>query len=110
MLRATTASAETLLSAAAIDRMHDGVRTDYNKELRAQGVGNLLCGFAGALPMTVTQVQDVGTHVILSVAREGQVLKARLAPDATLWAPGDAVWMQVMGPQTCFYQNEEIVA
>jgi MFS superfamily sulfate permease-like transporter len=46
------ASAETLLSAAAVDRMHDGVRTDYNKELRAQGVGNLLCGFAGALPMT----------------------------------------------------------
>jgi MFS superfamily sulfate permease-like transporter len=46
------ASAETLLSAAAVDRMHEGVRTDYNKELRAQGIGNLLCGFAGALPMT----------------------------------------------------------
>lgn len=46
------ASAETLLSAAAVDRMHDGVRTDYNKELRAQGVGNLLCGVVNALPMT----------------------------------------------------------
>ncbi|MES2157615.1 MAG: SulP family inorganic anion transporter [Pseudomonadota bacterium] len=46
------ASAETLLSAAAVDRMHNGVRTDYNRELSAQGVGNLLCGFAGALPMT----------------------------------------------------------
>jgi MFS superfamily sulfate permease-like transporter len=46
------ASAETLLSAAAVDRMHDGVRTNYNKELRAQGMGNLLCGLAGALPMT----------------------------------------------------------
>lgn len=46
------ASAETLLSAAAVDRMHDGVRTNYDKELRAQGVGNLLCGLAGALPMT----------------------------------------------------------
>jgi len=46
------ASAETLLSAAAVDRMHDGVRTDYNKELRAQGVGNFLCGVAGGLPMT----------------------------------------------------------
>jgi MFS superfamily sulfate permease-like transporter len=46
------ASAETLLSAAAVDRMHDGVRTDYNKELRAQGVGNFLCGAVGALPMT----------------------------------------------------------
>jgi MFS superfamily sulfate permease-like transporter len=46
------ASAETLLSAAAVDRMHDGPRTDYDKELRAQGIGNLLCGAAGALPMT----------------------------------------------------------
>ncbi|MBB4856769.1 MFS superfamily sulfate permease-like transporter [Novosphingobium chloroacetimidivorans] len=46
------ASAETLLSAAAVDRMHDGVRTNYNKELRAQGIGNFLCGAFGALPMT----------------------------------------------------------
>jgi MFS superfamily sulfate permease-like transporter len=46
------ASAETLISAAAVDRMHDGPRTDYDKELRAQGVGNFLCGAVGALPMT----------------------------------------------------------
>ncbi|TCS11982.1 MFS superfamily sulfate permease-like transporter [Caulobacter sp. BK020] len=46
------ASAETLLSAAAVDRMHDGPRTQYNKELFAQGVGNMLCGAVGALPMT----------------------------------------------------------
>jgi MFS superfamily sulfate permease-like transporter len=46
------ASAETLLSAAAVDRMHSGPRTKYNKELAAQGVGNMLCGLAGALPMT----------------------------------------------------------
>lgn len=46
------ASAETLLSAAAVDRMHDGTRTKYDKELRAQGIGNFLCGLFGALPMT----------------------------------------------------------
>ncbi|HKR92372.1 SulP family inorganic anion transporter [Novosphingobium sp.] len=46
------ASAETLLSAAAVDRMHDGVRTKYDRELSAQGVGNMLCGLFGALPMT----------------------------------------------------------
>lgn len=46
------ASAETLLSAAAVDRMHDGPRTQYNKELTAQGIGNTLCGLMGALPMT----------------------------------------------------------
>ncbi len=46
------ASAETLLSAAAVDRMHNGQRSDFDKELTAQGVGNMLCGLVGALPMT----------------------------------------------------------
>lgn len=46
------ASAETLLSAAAVDRMHNGQRSDFDKELTAQGVGNMLCGLLGALPMT----------------------------------------------------------
>lgn len=49
---AFVASAETLLCATAVDQMHSGVRTDYDKELRAQGIGNLLCGAIGALPMT----------------------------------------------------------
>lgn len=46
------ASAETLLSAAAVDRMHNGQRSDFDRELSAQGVGNILCGLLGALPMT----------------------------------------------------------
>ncbi|MFT0137329.1 SulP family inorganic anion transporter [Alcanivoracaceae bacterium MT1] len=46
------ASAETLLSAAAVDRMHSGPRANFNRELSAQGVGNMLCGALGALPMT----------------------------------------------------------
>lgn len=49
---AFVASAETLLSAAAVDRMHRGPRTNYDRELGAQGVGNLICGALGALPMT----------------------------------------------------------
>jgi MFS superfamily sulfate permease-like transporter len=49
---ALIASAETLLSTAAVDRMHSGPRANYDKELSAQGVGNMLCGFIGALPMT----------------------------------------------------------
>ena len=46
------ASAETLLSAAAVDRMHSGQRSDFDRELSAQGIGNMLCGVLGALPMT----------------------------------------------------------
>ncbi|MFZ9888301.1 MAG: SulP family inorganic anion transporter [Myxococcota bacterium] len=49
---ALIASAETLLCAVAVDKMHDGPRTKYDQELIAQGVGNALCGVVGALPMT----------------------------------------------------------
>lgn len=49
---AVVASAETLLSAAAVDRMHTGPRANFDRELSAQGLGNMLCGLFGALPMT----------------------------------------------------------
>ena len=49
---AFVASAETLLCATAVDKLHDGPRTRFSQELTAQGVGNMLCGMLGALPMT----------------------------------------------------------
>ncbi|MEX2172887.1 MAG: SulP family inorganic anion transporter [Pirellulaceae bacterium] len=52
MMIAVVASAETLLCASAVDQMHTGPRTQYDKELAAQGVGNMLCGLVGGLPMT----------------------------------------------------------
>lgn len=68
------ASAETLLSAAAVDKMHNGVRTDYNKELRAQGVGNLLCGVAGALPMTGVIVRSSANVQAGAITRASAIL------------------------------------
>ncbi len=49
---AVVASAETLLCATAVDQMQTDTRTNYNRELAAQGVGNMICGLLGALPMT----------------------------------------------------------
>lgn len=49
---AVVASAETMLTATAVDSMHNGERTNYDRELMAQGAGNMLCGVVGALPMT----------------------------------------------------------
>jgi MFS superfamily sulfate permease-like transporter len=46
------ASAETLLCTSATDLMHKGPRANYDRELAAQGVGNIMCGVVGALPMT----------------------------------------------------------
>jgi len=49
---AFVASAETLLCATAVSNMHRGDRTNYDRELAAQGLGNLACGALGALPIT----------------------------------------------------------
>jgi MFS superfamily sulfate permease-like transporter len=55
---ALIASAESLFSAAAVDRLHAGRRTDYDRELMAQGAGNAVCGVLGALPMTAVIVRS----------------------------------------------------
>lgn len=46
------ASAETLLSANAVDKMAQNSKTNYNKEIFAQGLGNSIAGILGALPIT----------------------------------------------------------
>lgn len=48
---AIVASAQSLLTATAVDQMHQGPRTRYDRELVAQGVGNMVCGLFAALPM-----------------------------------------------------------
>jgi len=51
ILLAVVTSAQTLLTATAVDQMQPGTPTNYDKELIAQGVGNIICGMLGALPM-----------------------------------------------------------
>jgi MFS superfamily sulfate permease-like transporter/mannitol/fructose-specific phosphotransferase system IIA component (Ntr-type) len=49
---AFVASAATLLTANAIDQRQNFHKTNYDKEMFAQGVGNALTGAVGGLPMT----------------------------------------------------------
>lgn len=49
---ALVATAQTLLTATAVDRMHDGPKTDYNREVIAQGFGNAVCGLLNLLPVS----------------------------------------------------------
>ncbi|NUY79428.1 SulP family inorganic anion transporter [Flavobacterium sp. MAH-1] len=55
---AVVASIETLLCIEAADRMDVQKRyTDTNNELKAQGIGNLISGMIGGLPMTSVVVR-----------------------------------------------------
>lgn len=49
---ALVATTETLLCVSAVDSIKEGHKSDYNKELFAQGIGNTLAGIVGALPIT----------------------------------------------------------
>jgi MFS superfamily sulfate permease-like transporter len=106
------ASAETLLSAAAVEQMQSRVKTDYDRELAAQGVGNMLCGALGALPMTGVIVRSSanvqagaetrrstmmhGTWILLSVLVLPGVL--RMIPTASLAAVLVLVGVKLVKP------------
>ncbi|MGN2637151.1 solute carrier family 23 protein [Nocardia takedensis] len=49
---ALIASVESLLSAVAVDKMHNGPRTQFDRELIGQGSANVLSGLVGGLPVT----------------------------------------------------------
>jgi MFS superfamily sulfate permease-like transporter len=53
-----------------VDQMNDGERTNYNRELIAQGAGNAVCGIAGALPMTGVIVRSA-TNVAAGARTRG---------------------------------------
>ena len=55
---AIVASLETLLSVEAIDKLDPHKRrTPTNRELKAQGIGNMVAGLLGGLPMTAVIVR-----------------------------------------------------
>ena len=56
---AIIASLETLLSVEAVDKLDPHKRrTPNNRELKAQGVGNIVAGMLGGLPMTAVIVRS----------------------------------------------------
>jgi len=74
------ASLETLLCVEAIDKLdrHNRI-TPVNRELVAQGVGNITCGLLGAIPLTAVVVRgaanvDAGGRTKLSAITHGVLL------------------------------------
>jgi MFS superfamily sulfate permease-like transporter len=74
------ASLETLLCIEAIDKLDKRNRiTPVNRELIAQGIGNMTCGILGALPITAVVVRgaanvDAGARTKLSAFTHGLFL------------------------------------
>jgi MFS superfamily sulfate permease-like transporter len=91
------ASAETLLSAAAVDRMHNGVRTNYDRELTAQGVGNMICGVLGALPMTGVIVRSAANVQAGSATRMAAIMHGGWLLAFVMLLP----WLMRMTPVSC---------
>lgn len=77
---AVIASLETLLSVEAVDKLDPHKRrTPNNRELKAQGVGNVLAGLFGGLPMTAVIVRssanlDAGAATKMSAVYHGVLL------------------------------------
>ncbi len=109
------ASAESLLTATAVDTMQQRApRTKYDRELAAQGVGNLICGLLGALPMTGVIVRSTanvlaGAHTRLSTILHGVWLLIfamllpnvlRLIPVSCLAAVLVCTGWRLMNPKT----------
>lgn len=114
MVIAIVASAETLLCAVAVDQMHTGPRTKFDKELVAQGVGNMTCGVMGALPMTGVIVRSAANVQAGARTRWSAVLHGawllifvvwlsfllRLVPTAALAAILVYTGYKLMNPKT----------
>ena len=63
LIIAAVASIETLLCVEAADKQDDYKRiTPTNKELKAQGIGNIVAGFVGGLPITQVIVRSSANH------------------------------------------------
>lgn len=75
------ASVESLLSAVAVDKLavargdeHPVPRADLDRELRAQGSGNVLAGLLGGLPVTGVAVRSSANVAAGAVSRGSAVL------------------------------------
>ncbi|HCN30444.1 MAG TPA: hypothetical protein DIT64_17225 [Verrucomicrobiales bacterium] len=71
---AIIASIESLLCAVATDKLHSGVRSNLDKELSAQGAGNLVSGLLGGLPITGVIVRSSANIMAGAASRWSAIL------------------------------------
>ena len=85
---AVVASIETLLCIEAADRMDVQKRyTDTNVELKAQGIGNIVSGFIGGLPMTSVVVRTSANNAAGAKSKMSAIIHGLLLLISVLAIP-----------------------
>lgn len=79
-----------------------GIRPEYITTANAQEVGAVQC--------RVDNIQNLGTHWILSCSLGSQLLKAKIFVSLPGLKVGDLVYLKLLNRHTCFYHNEVLVA
>ena len=68
---------------------------------------------AGAVPAVVTQAQDIGTYWLVTGrvgavnGDDGALVRARLSSHGPVPKAGEAVWLRIVGPRSCFYGADQ---
>jgi MFS superfamily sulfate permease-like transporter len=86
---AIVASLETLLSIEAVDKIDPEKRiTPTNRELKAQGVGNIVSGLLGGLPVTSVIVRSSANVTAGAKTKLSAILHGVLLLSAVVFIPG----------------------
>jgi MFS superfamily sulfate permease-like transporter len=86
---AIVASLETLLGIEAIDKLDpDKNESNTNKELMAQGIGNIVCGLVGGLPVTSVIVRSSANIHAGAQSKASTMIHAILLLISVLLLPG----------------------
>lgn len=83
------ASLETLLGIEAVDKLDpDKNESNTNKELLAQGIGNITCGFIGGLPVTSVIVRSSANINSGAKSKKSAIIHAVLLLLSVILLPG----------------------
>ena len=87
-----------------------GDRASLQLGIRPEYVQLVAVHSPGAWPAQVARVQDMGTHSLVTATMDGSAVKVRLPVGQRMPTLGETVWLKLLGPHTCFYRDEELLA
>jgi glycerol transport system ATP-binding protein len=107
------------LRVAGLDLVADNVQRFANASakltlgIRPEYVTLADANAAGALPVRVTQAQDIGMYWLVTgvvgTGADERAVRARIAPQQAIPQPGSTAWFGLVGAHTCFYNGDELI-